>query len=156
MAYAVTGDLVKYVGRGDKLLAATSPVSVADLEQIIDDIAYEIDGMLPTIGVTAVPVVSGDSPKAYDLLRRLNAIGAAAFAELRLFGEGAPGARGTSRHEILLAEYHRMFEAIRMGQLSLSDVEGGAISEDVLAFSGAYRDAEGNVKEPFFTRTQKF
>jgi hypothetical protein len=155
MAYAATGDLVKYVGRGEKLLSSSSPVSVSDLEKILDDIAYEIDGLLSELEVT-LPVSSGTSPRAHNLLKRLNALGAAAYAELRLFGEAAPGARGTARHEILLAEYRRLFEAIRSGAESLIDAEGGTSDASTVGFSGSYKDDYGNEKDPFFTRPQKY
>jgi hypothetical protein len=148
--YAATGDVAKYLGRGDKLLSSSSPLSVGDLEKIIVDVAMEIDSVLMHLDVD-LPVASGDAPHLWGFLNQLNAIGAAALAELRLFGEAAPGARGTNRHEILLKEYHRMLDGLGAGIYDLSEI-GSSLPDYELVFSGSEKDADGREVEPFFKR----
>lgn len=155
MAYATSGEVIKYTGRAQFALSSSSPVSVDDILEIIDDLAAEIDGLVQSLDVT-LPIVEADSPYAYAVLKRLNALGAAYTVELRLFGDASPGDARNARFTTLREDYLRLLQQIKTGDILLSDADGATNSDADLAASTGYRDSNDEIVDPFFKRKDKY
>lgn len=157
MAYATLDDVLSYTGRAARLQAPSSPISTAEVDGFIDDIAAEVDALLQSIGVS-LPVDLAGAPTAARLLKRLNVLGAAAQLELRLFGEAVPGASARdSRGALYRQQYDNLFTQLRDGSLALADIASAPESDSNSAFSGSTKNAAtGSTNEPFFTRDQEF
>jgi hypothetical protein len=80
MAYCDIDDVYAVGVHGSQTYDENTTPTEDQVEFAIDDIAEEIDGKLYSAGVS-VPIILATSPKAYAKLTRLNAIGAAAYAE---------------------------------------------------------------------------
>jgi len=124
-------------------------VTEADVMFFISTIADEIEALLYRLAFT-VPVVLADSPYAYSILGRLNAIGAAALAE-----EAWSTVKGelSDRAKRLRIQYENMLMAIGDHDINLRDASGGPVLPADLADSGSMDlTSAGGARESYFTR----
>jgi len=149
--YATTGDIVRYVKFRDYFVDETlrTHVTVDDLFFYLDKVGFEINSALASVGFQ-VPVRQSVSPSGYQILRHLEALGAAALAEAAI----KFGPETTATHAAQLrARYREELNWILDGSVSLIDVPGGPPK---LGFSGSEKDEWGREKEPFFKRDEQF
>jgi len=128
-------------------------VTEADVMFFISTIADEIDALLYRLAFT-VPVVLADSPYAYSILGRSNAVGAAALAE-----EAWSTVKGdiSDRAKRLRTQYENMLSAIGSHDINLRDASGGPVLPASLADSGSMdTTSAGATREMFFTRDMEF
>jgi len=124
-------------------------VTEADLMFFISVVSDEIEALLYRLDFT-VPVVIADSPYAYSILGRLNAVGAAALAE-----EAWSTVKGdiSERAERLRIRYENMRAAIESHDINLRDAGGGPALMASLGDSGSLDlDSAGNTRDSWFTR----
>jgi len=148
--YATTGDIVRFVKFRDYFVdvAERTHVVVSDLEFYLDLIGFEINSALKEVGFQ-VPVNRTHSPSGYEILRHLEALGAAALAEQAI----RYGPETTAEHaKTLRSQFEEKLRKICQGEVSLIDVPGPID----LGFSGSFEDEWGREKEPFFRREAKF
>lgn len=131
-----------------------SALNNPDIQEIIDDIAREIDERLRAVRFT-LPIVLADSPIASAMLSVVNALGAAAIAEDSVFMQSIPDQ--STHGEVLREQYQGLLDQICGGTLRLGDAEGGPLYISDIAMSGSSELKEdGSEREPFFTRDQVF
>lgn len=147
--YAVTGDVQTILFERNFLeneLNGERPDS-ADIEEFIDTSIDQINIHLNTVGYT-LPILLADSPFGYRYVQNWNAVCAAEKAERR--------AGGAEKADELEESCEEMRDSILDHTVLLSDVPG-VPTEAGLAGSGTSDlDEFGDVKDPFFTRSQLF
>jgi len=124
-------------------------VTEADVMFFVSTIADEINALLYRSAFT-VPVVLADSPYAYSVLGRLNAVGAAALAE-----EAWSTVKGdlSDRAKLLRTQYESMLAAIGNHDINLRDASGGPVLAADLGDSGSLDlTSAGGVRESYFSR----
>jgi len=149
--YCTSGDVVRYTKFRDYFIenGRRTHVTVDDLNFYIERVAFDIDAALASVDFE-LPVDQSSSPSGWEILRHLNAIGAASLAEAAI----KFGPETTAEHAAQLwSDFSLMLDKILDGRISLIDVPGGPVSP---AFSGSVRDELGRKKEPFFEREQVF
>ena len=124
-------------------------VTEADIMFFISTIADEIESLLYRSSFT-VPVTLADSPHAYSVIGRLNAIGAATLAE-----EAWSTVKGelSERAKRLRIQYENMLMAIGDHDINLRDASGGPALPADLADSGSMDlTSAGGERASYFTR----
>lgn len=89
MSYCVIGDVEALGTHDGKAYSATSHPTIAQVNAFIANIAIDMDSRLSTVGVTT-PAVLATSPKAFALLKIINAYGGAYLAQSSTYQRGAP------------------------------------------------------------------
>ena len=138
---------------GEEDTQGRTVVTEADIMFFISMVSDEIDAFLYRLDFT-VPVVLADSPYAYSILGRLNALGAAALAE-----EAWSTVKGelSERAERLRIRYNNMRKSIGNHDINLRDAGGGPRLAASLGDSGSLDlDTAGNVRENFFSREMRW
>ena len=146
---SITGDVQNILFHRNFLendLNSEEPGS-GEIEVFVDTTIDEINAVLKTAGYT-LPIVSGDSPIGYWFTRNWNAIGAAEKTERR--------AGGKERADDLKEDFDGMRDSILNHTVILTDVPGAPTQEDLAGSRTSDLDEFGNVKDPFFTRADKF
>lgn len=146
---AITGDVQNILFHRDFLendLNTKKPGS-PEIEVFVDTTIDEINMYLGTVGYT-LPIVSGDSPYGYWWTRNWNAIGAAEKTERR--------AGGKEQADALKEDFDGMRDSILNHIVILSDVPGAPTDAELAASGTSDLDEFGNIKEPFFTRSQEW
>lgn len=116
MAYA---DLADVQGHNQEFTygVATQPTA-AQVTEWLEEYSIEIDAVLTMLGIVN-PIDESDSPKAYKIVRRMNALAAAAVAEEAASSANSPNQ--STHAQALRAEYKRLLDSIRKGDLPLPD-----------------------------------
>jgi len=154
--YCVTGDVVKHLpGRNffEEDVLGRVVVTVSDVEGYIELVASEIDALLTRLDFT-LPVTEANSPSGYNILRHINALGAAALAE-----EAWSTAMGevSERAKLLKARYENWLTRISDHTINLIDISGGPAMPSDLADSGCLdTDEAGAEREIFFEREMEW
>lgn len=153
MGYCEVADVARVNPQRD-YDSAGSALDNPDIQEIIDDVAQEIDERLRAVRFT-LPIVLVDSPISYAVLSVVNALGAAAIAEDSTFMQSSPDQ--STHGEVLHEQYQGLIDQICGGTLRLGDAEGGPLYISDIAMSGSSELKEdGSEREPFFTRDQVF
>lgn len=143
---ALVGDVVA----GRTFGAATKPLNDDEVEDILDDIAADIniewEGARYTLETAAN--LETNQPRVFDYLRSLNSIGAAAMVLDTLpsisIGAGIDG-EGGGRRDALQRRYLSGLKRIREGRIR-------ATRSAVRINVGSATDSDGRTKKPIFTR----
>jgi len=119
MAYCTVDDVYSVgLHGGDSFTDTTNP-TIAQVNEWISKIARKIDARLSASGVTT-PVSQVDSPKAFNLLKDLNAFGTAVYVEMMNANRwGSDDERKTLK--ILLNEYEEWLKEYEEFPVRLED-----------------------------------
>ena len=144
---ARVGDLVS----GRTFSVSTTP-TLAQVEEVLDDMASRLNMELRANGYTVPVANSGADVEAFAYLRGANSAGAAATVLNMLPGialdpDGAD--ENSNRRSGLWAEFKAALKYINSGALPATR---GITGETQKAFAGSQEDADGNIREPIFTR----
>jgi len=129
--------------------SGTNP-KLAGVEQILDDVADELNAIMKAVGYT-VPVSASDDPEAYNLLMKANVAGAGAII-LNIFPTVAVSLDDpdplANRIGGLQHEYNKVIDLIKE-HLFPATRATGRLARMV---SGSRLDKNLSVKSPIFTR----
>lgn len=159
--YANLGDVKGEMGALATGLTTTSKPSETDVtDRILPDIQGEIDGVLSRKGLT-VPVVAPSS--FIDLLRGLNALGAAARTVAQLFPQAA-GPASTTLADWLQRRYDARLDMLRAGEGIPDGATHSASGGLPRSFATSHPDSvssdfdgtPGNTIDPVFRRDTRW
>ena len=117
MAYAALAD-VQAINPKRSYSASTTPTTT-QVTGFITDIAAEIDSILTARGL-ATPVTTPSEFVAH--LAHVNAVGAAARAELAMFPEAAESPAGSPQGDRLWGQYQEYLRALRKDALPVAQI----------------------------------
>ncbi len=147
MAYAATSDVQALNPK--RTYDATSTPTSTQATALIDQIAVEIDAVLEAQGYT-VPVTS--PANFVNVLKAINAYGAAALAEMGMFPEVSE--MGSTPHwKVLNDKYNEWMKQLRAGEIPLT--LGVAAGAEMVG--GYYSDVadQDSYPEPIFRISAK-
>jgi len=139
-AYCDVGDVNEHLPH--RTFTATSRPSIRQLEDQIIDIAGEINAELRALEYSP-PLTGMDDRK---VLRRINAFGAAGFAE-RAALAATPSADRAAVNEII-AEFTRMMESLRAGGYKFATASSPGLVDPEI--HGDLYDSTGDRATPMF------
>ncbi len=154
MAYCAQADIERLIGDivESRTFTAVTVPTVTQVTAEITNIAAEIDAALDAAGYTA-PVSLADYPNAYNYLKAANAYGAAAVLLATI-----PAQAYEPDDEIDAGSIDRGKMYSQKFKAALKKIEDHKIRAGMARrrlaniYSGGQADAQGNVKEPLFTR----
>lgn len=169
MAFCIIDDVYLVgVHAGTTYTANTTP-NISQVNSWIDKIALDIESRLSAAGVI-FPIDSVASPKAYALLKDLNAIGAAAEAEALIFNEQGRGLASSYTPESFRVRYENTLKIYEKFPIKLIDATLSSkhpllyTAEQMVMFSGTARtydyttgdEKEEGSLEPLFRMDDEF
>ena len=147
----LVGDLV-----ASRTFSTTTTPTIAQVEQMIDDTAYEINAALRSNGYTVPVANSSPNVETFGVLRAANSYGAAALVLAMLPSEAwvsnseADIEITKSRRSFYEKKFNDIIKAINSFKLYATRT-----GDSMEAYAGSQEDTEsGETKLPIFTRSQ--
>lgn len=170
MAYCDIYDIYELgVNEGNTYTETTSP-TLAQVESAIERISLEIDSFLYANGDVSTPIDRFVSPRAYELVRRLNAYGGAGEAESVAYRENSSRTTADvkknemyykTEYERLLKRYSDdpkfLIDAVLGGRSPKGRTGEGFLNNTIRNnFDFSVMDNKGKYVKPFFTTDEEF